>query len=215
MTKTYFPFDAGPGSSVTEAQWVKMAQIWAQSGVIRGKLNKLAITGDSTGMQVKAASGAAWVNGFYFESDAIETIPITAADPVNPRYDIVVLRLDRVNNNIDFAVVAGTPAAIPVPPFTTRTDDIYELLLARVTVAALAATINSGDVSDMRIPFYPEGSPFGSGKDGDLVVTGTTLATGNKEYNTVRVANGGTLNPNGAVIRVREWMMVQLSLIHI
>lgn len=209
MTKTYFPFDAGAGSSVNEAQWAKMAAAWAGSGVVRTTLNKLEPFGDSSGMQIKVKSGQAMVEGFFFESDAEEIVTIPAADAVNPRYDIVVLRLDRTANTIDFAVVAGTPAATPVFPALTRTALTYEHPIARVTVAALAATINAGDVSDMRIMLYKDDNPFGSGVDGDVVISGTVTLTRDMEYETLRIDSGGILKPAGFGIKVRNWCWIR------
>ena len=155
MTKTYFPFDAGAGANVTEAQWADMATLWRDTGVHPTLLNKLETFADSTGMQVKVKSGVAWVEGFYFKSNAQETLAIAASDPSNPRIDRVIVQLDRVNNIVDLKVLTGTPAASPVAPTLTQTSMIWEISLAQVLVGTGVTTIAAGNVTDERGYSYP------------------------------------------------------------
>src|SRR5437764_9393881 len=98
MAQTYYPFDSGAGANVTEAQWSKMAQNWLATGAIKSYLNELQVYADSTGMQTKVKSGAAWIKGHYFDSDAEEVIAIGSADSTNPRIDRVIIRLDWTAN---------------------------------------------------------------------------------------------------------------------
>jgi hypothetical protein len=95
LAKTYFPFSSGAGANVSESQWGQMARLWLTTGVFYGYLNALQVYGDSTGMQVKAKSGQAWVEGFFFQDDGVPSdtvLAVAAADPTNPRVDLVVLR---------------------------------------------------------------------------------------------------------------------------
>jgi hypothetical protein len=150
MTKTYFPFDAGAGSEVQEAQWKEMAKLWAGTGVLVGLLNELETVGDSTGMQVKTDSGGAWVEGFYFKSTAQETLAIAASDPALDRIDRVVVQLNWTTNIIDLVVLTGTPAGSPTAPALTQNTAIWEIALAQVAVDAAVVTIAAGDVTDER-----------------------------------------------------------------
>lgn len=156
MTITYYPFDAGPGSSVTEAQWAKMMRAIAHTGVFRtGRsqvdLDLFEVYGDSSGLQVKVRTGTAWVEGFFVESDAEEIKAIDAADATNARIDTVVLELDRTDNEILLTIVKGTPAASPAAPSLTQNDTVWQFPLANVTVDALATTIAAGKVTDRRV----------------------------------------------------------------
>jgi len=155
MAKTFFPFDAGAGANVTEAQWAEMATLWRDTGVHPTLLDKLETFADSTGMQVKVKSGVAWMEGFFFKSDAQETLAIAASNPTNPRIDRVVVRLDRVNNNVDLAVLTGTPAVSPTPPTLTQTSTIWEISLAQVLVGTGVTTIAAGNVTNERTYSYP------------------------------------------------------------
>lgn len=151
MAKTYIPFDAGAGANVLESSWAAMARRWLGTGVIRDYLNQLEVFADSSGMQVKVKSGAEWIEGYYFESDAQETVAIATADATNPRIDRVVVRLDRTGNVIDFAVLTGTPAATPAAPALTQTTGgLWEESLAQVRVEAAVGTIAAAKVTDER-----------------------------------------------------------------
>ncbi|MEE8471676.1 MAG: hypothetical protein V3S82_00755 [Dehalococcoidia bacterium] len=66
---------------------------------------------------------------------------LAAADPVNPRIDIIVAKRDGT-----LAAVTGTPALVPVPPAAPANS----IILAEVAVAALAVTITNADITDVR-----------------------------------------------------------------
>ena len=145
MTIEYFPFDAGAGSVVREDQWAKMAKLWCATGVVGGFLNAFEVYADSSGMQVKVKSGAAWIEGFYISSDAVETKAIAAASGVI-RHDNVVLHVDWPGNTISILVVTGTPGLVALVQSAT----IWEIALADITVGAAAVTIDPADVADER-----------------------------------------------------------------
>ena len=150
MTITYFPFDAGAGSDVTEDEWREMAEHFRQTGVLPGELNELEVFGDSSGLQVKVKSGKAWVKGHYMKNDAELIVPISTAHATLGRIDLVVVKVDFTGNVITIETHDGTASGSPAAPALTQTASIWETKLAEVTVAAVAATINSGDVEDTR-----------------------------------------------------------------
>lgn len=151
MALTFGPFDGGaPGGNITEAFWTKMAALWLKTGVVRGIDNELAVFADSTGMQVKVPTGAAWVEGQALFSDALITLAVAAAHATNPRIDLVVVRKDSVGNTFSIVVKGGTAAASPVAPALTQNASTYEIALAQVLVPAVASTITAGNVTDAR-----------------------------------------------------------------
>jgi hypothetical protein len=198
MTKLYGPFDAGAGSSMTENNWRKMAQMFAETGVLSGYLNELEVFGDSTGMQVKVPSGLAYVKGHFFESDAQETVTIAANASGNARIDRVVLEANFSTNVIDFVVVAGTPAGSPAAP--SLTQDLttkWQMPLAQVAVANGASTITAGNVTDERNVFTTRSVD----SDGALVATAqasTSLSYG--DLSTVGPAVTVTVGSSGKVL---------------
>lgn len=149
MAETYFPFDAGPGAGVTEAQWMKMAALWRGDGVIFGLLNHCAVSGNGSGMHVFVATGVAWHHGFYYENTASITLPVAAAD-AQDRIDRVVLRLDTTANTITAKVIKGVAAGSPVEPALSAGPTLFDIPLASVAVAAGAVNIDVGDVTDER-----------------------------------------------------------------
>lgn len=172
MAKTSFPFATGAGANVSEDQWRQMARHWLGTGVLRGEEYDLAVYGDSTGMQVKAPAGKAWVQGFFFHDDGspLTVLPIATADPTNARRDLVVLRLDFTAERVDYAVLTGTPAASPTAPAPTQTTTRWELPLAQVSVAANATTIAAGNVTDLRT--YAQIGAFKARASDNLLVNG-------------------------------------------
>lgn len=147
MTITYFPFD---DAYSYEADWSDMGRYWLQTGVIPNKLNDLEVYADSSGMQVKVKTGWAWMMGHMMQSDAEETVAITAADGSNDRIDRVVIGVDWTLNTIDIYMVDGTPAETPEAPALTQTAATWEISLAQVLVSAGVITIASEKITDER-----------------------------------------------------------------
>lgn len=148
MAQTSYPFE---NENTTEAQYSQLFRRLQSNGVFGDPAgNALRVTGDSSGMNVKVASGFAIIRGHAYNNSEVETVAIGAAG-ASPRVDTVVLRLNPTVNSIVLAVVAGTPAASPVPATLTQTDEgIFELPMAFVSVAANATTIAPANVTDTR-----------------------------------------------------------------
>lgn len=165
-------FDSTAGDRVYTADaWAQVISAVAGDGVIYGDASALEVAESSPAdMSVDVDLGQALVQGRYFEVySAAETISISAADPTNPRYDIVVVRLDPTARTVSLAVVEGTPGATPSEPSLTQTPGgTWELPLARVAVAAGATSIVDANLRDLR-------EPADSGPGG--VPAGTIMAT--------------------------------------
>lgn len=150
MTQTYFPFDAGAGADVMESQWAQMAREWLPSGVIAGRANELRVYGSGAGMEVSVATGSAWIEGHFYNSDAVEVLAITAADGALDRIDRIVLRLESTLDSIELRVKEGTPAADPAVPALTQSAAAWEISLAQVYVTASSLVVDIEDVADDR-----------------------------------------------------------------
>ena len=175
MTEYYFPFDAGAGANVAENQWAKMARLWRPDGVISGYLNMLSVYGDNTGMLVKEATGAAWLEGGYYENDSIKTLAIDASHATLDRIDRIILRMDWVNNTILVAVLKGTNAASPVAPTVTQTfGTLWEISLATVSIAATITSITAAMVTDTRT-YSPAPGRISALTGGTLTISGGIL----------------------------------------
>ncbi len=139
------------------------AGLVGRDGALFGFQNALAVAPTSpASLAVDVDTGAAWVQGRYFEVFASkETVTISTADPTDPRIDRIVVRLDLSARTITLAAKAGTPAASPSPPSLQRDSTIWELSLAQVAVAAGATQILSGDITDERADATVCGYNFG------------------------------------------------------
>lgn len=194
LLEVYAPFDSGPGANAMESTWRDMMKhmLGSASGVIKGFDNDFAATGDSSGMQVKVATGQAWMRGHFGKSTAIKVLPVAAAHATLARKDIVVIRADFVDNEIEVDVITGTAAASPTAPTVTQNTSVWETLLAVVDVPAAAVTITAGNVVNTRVytsafAKYSRStaqSPIGDSTFVDVAYDTTSVPTGDVTMNT-------------------------------
>lgn len=152
--------------------------LWATTGIIAPA--SLAVTANSpAAMNVYVADGWAAIVGttqadmgtYVAYNDASVLLTITAANPTNPRIDLICVTVNDsyysgVADNVVFQVIAGTPASTPVAP--TLPDN--SISLATVYVSAGALSITSGNITDTRVSVTTN-LPIGD-------ITGVTAGTG-------------------------------------
>ena len=88
---------------------------------------------------------------YYDYNNATVNLTISAADPTNPRIDLVCLsnpdaQYSGASNTPVLQVITGTPAPSPSPP----TVPASSLVLAQIAVAANASSIVTANISDQR-----------------------------------------------------------------
>lgn len=101
-------------------------------------------------MTVSVSVGQANINGYSYELDSELTLNIAESDNVLSRIDSVILRLDLVNRQITAQILQGSYATDPSQPTITRTETIYDLRLANVSVPAGATRITADMITDTR-----------------------------------------------------------------
>ena len=149
-TFEYYPFDSGPGANSAEAQWREMMENMMSTGIIiQG--GGMDLTGGEcavspeTGLQVKVATGRAWLRGHLFKHlDDYHYISVPANTSGATRRDLVVIRADFVNNLIRYELLVGTTQPV-------QNASIHDLPLAEVSVSAGANGIASSDIVDRRV----------------------------------------------------------------
>lgn len=116
----------------------------------------------STGMQVKASSssdmhvsvqpGSGWINGYYITvpDDSPEVLTVPTANPSLSRIDSVIMGLNYVEREIQLYIKSGAVSASPSAVSLQRDNDLYEMELAQITVAAGVASISQANITDMR-----------------------------------------------------------------
>ena len=110
----------------------------------------------SSGLNVQVAAGYCCVpsptagqGGYIFGTLQAHNLSLQAADPVNPRIDLIVARVYDTGNSASYCDVevvtgtAATPASQPAVPTAA-------IALASVSVPATAVALASGAVTDLR-----------------------------------------------------------------
>lgn len=152
--------------------------LWATTGIIAP--GSMAVTANSpVAMNVFVAAGWAVVVGdiqpgmgaYTFYNDAPVLLTITTANATEPRIDLIVATVNDSfysgsTNNVVFQVIAGTPASSPTVPATPQNS----IALASVLVGAAVLSINSGNITDLRVSVTTN-LPIGD-------ITGVTAGTG-------------------------------------
>ena len=135
----------------------------ASSDPAHGVVNvgDLAVTQNGTpNMSVDVAAGGAFIRGtqnanqgaYHVWNDATVHLSIDAADLTNGRRDLVIAQVrdsyySGADDDARITVVTGTPAAVPVDPSLASFPNA--LVLARITVAAGDAAINTADITSL------------------------------------------------------------------
>lgn len=164
MTKRVFNMGGGAHSDAAYTAFENAAY-----GSCVANATSLAVSGGG-GMSVRIAAGDAIIStpssGKRIQSDAIETVTITAANATYPRIDSVVVYIDsavqpttavidNVNGILKFAAVAGTPAASPTAPTESMIQAAIGagnryMVLADVKVPNGATSMNTATFTDRR-----------------------------------------------------------------
>lgn len=122
------------------------------NGIYENIGQRFVVTARTDGfLGVNVGTGRAIINCHWIKNDATVSLTLNPSDIQYPRIDAIVLRLDNESGrNIDIAVKTGVPSPTPSAPSLTRNQNIYELMLAAVTVGKNAGTIPQGNISDRR-----------------------------------------------------------------
>ena len=126
--------------------------LYFTNGVFYNASNALQITASGE-MNIRANAGAVNINGYDGVNVQAENIALESADSFYPRYDAVCVRLDVTNKNINFKIIKGVASASPAIPtvdILTRSELVYDLMLAYVYVPAGATAITNANITDTR-----------------------------------------------------------------
>lgn len=144
----YYPFDSGLGANSTESRWRNMMKNMLSTGVVIqgvGLDNDDCAVSAGTGMSVNISTGVAWVKGHMFEhTGTAANLAIANNSSGSTRTDLIVIRADFVNNNIQYLVLQGTTTPV-------QSSTVWDLPLATVAVPNGAASSASFTITDMRV----------------------------------------------------------------
>lgn len=146
------PFTSQDGDRKYSAlEWREYFSQLIHNGLIQNAANECQVKPQAVpNKTVYVDTGVVFINGAMRILDAPFTLAIAENTSENPRIDRVVARLNEASRTVEFAVKQGTPAGSPVAPALTRTEGVYELGLADITLANGYSTITSGIIADQR-----------------------------------------------------------------
>lgn len=105
----------------------------------------------ANGMTVGVNAGKAAIKGKAFINETLEQFTITANGTAANRYDYIVVKFDNTVSvrDIKLELRTGT-SSIPSVQNLTRSDKIYELMLAYIAVAPSVTSITQANITDTR-----------------------------------------------------------------
>lgn len=113
-------------------------------GVFQHVDNGLEVTA-GTGLTVSVNTGRAIIQNKWIKNDTPMVLQLVDAPSTYSRFDIVVLRYDASNRNVQILVKTGTPLGTPVVPELIRDGSVYEMCLAVIDVDAGATSVTVTD----------------------------------------------------------------------
>lgn len=131
-------------------QFAKYFSRFIGNGVFITPASQLKVVPKAGEMGVLISVGDAYINGYWYQNDAVVAKKLSNASGANSRIDRIVLRWDSSTRTIYSAVLQGTPAALPEAPAVTRTADIYELALADILIGKAITEIKEENITDLR-----------------------------------------------------------------
>lgn len=157
MTQKSGPFATGAGFNLGQDDMIDVLGPMLQGDGVNTTTyggSSVQVYGSSSGLQVFVRAGSACSRGLMYFNTADVALAISANGSGSARIDRVVLRNDRGHSGggqITPVVITGTPSATPVAPaYQQNVGGVWDIPLAQVRVAAGAAGISPGDVSDER-----------------------------------------------------------------
>ena len=173
----------------------------------------------ASGLTINVNAGKAAIKGKAFISEALESFTIAANGTTANRYDYIVLKYD--NNisvrNIKLELRTGTSAK-PTVSNLVRSGNVYELMLAYITVAPSATIVTQSNITDTRgnkelCPWFTAIKGYGDYYDAivqthestktltsasNTVVTDLASKLYNERYSLVEVFTNGLKEPKTA-----------------
>lgn len=105
----------------------------------------------SSGLTIIVKEGRAFIDGYWYENDAELSFTLITPDPTDRRIDRVVVELNISSKVVATKIVTGAVASIPSAPALVDTNNIKQVSLAIVDIAAGVSNIFADDITDERV----------------------------------------------------------------
>ena len=105
----------------------------------------------TSGRVINVNAGKAAIKGKAFINETLDSFTVAANGTNANRYDYVVIKYDNTVSVRDITIELRTGTSnIPTASNLTRTETIYELMLAYITVAPSVTSISQSNITDTR-----------------------------------------------------------------
>lgn len=154
MAELSFPFaSVGGDRKIGAEDYQRMFGAMFTPGIFPRE-TMLAVS-DAGGMKISVAPGSAVLVragalGYLYFNDAPLILTVGVADGVADRIDQVVLRWSRLGRSVQLALIQGAPSSTPAAPSLIRTEDTWDMCIARVHVGAGVTELTQSMIEDMR-----------------------------------------------------------------
>ena len=125
------------------AEWLRK---FFTTGVFSGELQVTS----AGGMGVSVSSGYANINGKVRFFDSAKKLTLATAGATYPRIDTIVVERNDTDRQITIKAITGTYSASPTATAPVRANNIYQIVLAQIYVAAGATKITQANITDTR-----------------------------------------------------------------
>lgn len=147
----YLPFNSKKHDRVYKAEdWAWYFSTFIKNGVFPNAQNNGLQVVIGEGMQVFVKAGFGFINGYAFRNEQDYALTLETADGALNRYDRVVLRWDLEARAMYIAVLKGTASAKPTARAITRSNEIYDLVLADIYIGKGVLSIQTANITDQR-----------------------------------------------------------------
>ena len=125
------------------AEWLRK---FFTTGVFDGELQ----VASAGGMDVSVSSGYANINGKVRFFDSATRLTLVTAGATYPRIDTIVVERNDTDRQITIKAITGTYSASPTAAAPVRANNIYQIVLAQIYIAAGATSITQTAITDTR-----------------------------------------------------------------
>lgn len=125
------------------AEWLRK---FFTTGVFDGELQVTS----AGGMDVSVSSGYANIDGKVRFFDSATKLTLATAGATYPRIDTIVVERNDTDRKITVKAITGTYSANPTATAPVRANNIYQIVLAQIYVAAGATSITQAAITDTR-----------------------------------------------------------------
>ena len=141
-----FPFDSNNHDrTMSSASFRKLFASFFTNGIFKTDDFYVSANG---GMEVTVDTGNACVNGAFYPLESAKLLYIDSANGTYDRYDAIVIEFNLTDRRFYLSVLkGGSDSKYPVP---TRTNSVYQLIIAFVKVSRGVTSIVQEDINDVR-----------------------------------------------------------------